>query len=313
MRDYADENYLHARISAMRSRLLRLPDYLSLSGKQDEILSGKPTADPAARCEKIFQEQIAVLIPVAEACPLYAPLFLAFLRQFEALNAKLIGAKAFGLSSLGQWYDIGPYALLKQSMLQEDLQHIRPLLTNTYLAYAFEETESYGQIESRVDLCAAKNFHEASVAFPVGAKRDFQELLSRRIALTSLILSLRLKKTYQWGDEKIRNFLKKFHDAFDGRALPQVRIADNLLSRYLEKLRSGGAPDPSVSDCEHYLEQHFYNWISFLFHRDYHSVYSVVCYLWMLGYQIRNLFKIVEGHRFNFSAERIMGGMICNK
>ena len=296
----------------MRSRLLTLPDYVSLSGKQEEPLSDN---DPVVRGEKIFQEQIAALISLAEACPLYTPLFLGFFRQFEALNAKLLAVKAFGLSSLGQWYDIGPYALLKPDLLHEkmDLPQIRTRLTGTYLADAFEEAENYGQIESRVDLCAAKNFYDASVSFPVEAKRDFQELMGRRIALTSVILSLRLKKSYLWGDEKIRLFLERMHDTFDGTLRPEVKIVETAFSRYLEKARSGGAAEPSVAEGEHYLEQYFYNWISSMFHRDYHSIYCVASYLWMLYCQIRNLFKIIEGRRFNFSAERILGGIICTK
>ncbi len=313
MRDYADENCLHARICAMRSRLLRLPDYISLSAKQDEPLSGKADADPAARCEKIFQEQIAVLFPVAESCPRYSPLFLAFFRQFEALNAKRIGAEILGLPSLDQWLDIGPYSLLKQSLLQEDLQHLRLFLAGTYLDGVFEDSAGFGQMESLVDLCAAKNFYDASVSFPCEAKHDFQTLTARRIAITSTLLSLRLKKTCQWGDEKIRLFLERFQGALGAAVLPQVKIVEGVLLQWREKARIAGGPDPSVSECEHHLEQYFYSWISSLFHRDYHSIYCVTAYLWMLGCQIRNLFKIIEGRRFNFSAERILGGLICEK
>lgn len=315
MRNYADENYLHARIYAMRSRLLTLPDYVSLSGKQDEPLPDKATGDMVAREEKIFQEQIAPLFPLAESTEMYTPLFIAFLRQFEAFNAKLLGAKAFGLMSLEQWYDIGPYAILKRNLLQEtmDLQHIRPLLTDTYLAFAFEAADSFEQMESRVDLYAVKNFYAASASFQGPAKRDFQELMGRKIAITSLTLSLRLKKIYQWGDEKIHLFLEHFHEAFGGQVLPQVLIVEQVFSRYLEGRHSGSAEEPSVVDSEHYLEQYYYNWISSQFHRDYHSVFCVVAYLWMLYYQIRNLFKIIEGRRFGFPAERILAGIICAK
>ena len=317
MRNFADENFLHARIYALRSRLLSFSDYVSLSGKQGEFLPDKTisASDPVARGERIFQEQIAGLFPLAESAERYAPLFLAFFRQFEAFNAKLIGAKIFGLSSLDQWYDIGPYALLKRSLLHEarDLAHLRPFLAGTYLAEAFEGVESYDQLETRVDLCAAKTFYAASASFPCGAKRDFRDLMGRKIAMTTTILSLRLKKTYQWSDEKINFFLEKFHDDFGGTVRPQVKIVEKAIFRYLQKTRSGGAEEPSVTDCEHDLEQYCYNWISSLFHKDYHSIYCVVSYLWMLYYQIRNLFKIIEGRRFCFPVERILAGIICSR
>ena len=123
MRDYADEANLHARIYAMRGRLLSLKDYVSLAGR-NEALSDPAAAgsDPVAAEEFVFREQIADIIPLAEATGIYAPLFLAFFRQFEALNAKLVLAKAFGLQSLEQWYDIGPYAILERSLLRRNNQ-----------------------------------------------------------------------------------------------------------------------------------------------------------------------------------------------
>lgn len=316
MRDFADEANLHARVCAMRTRLLSLKDYVSLARHQNEALYDQTAdaPDPVAAEEIVFREQIANIIPLAEATLKYAPLFLAFFRQFEALNVKLVLAKAFGMQSLGQWYDIGPYAILDRSLFQEttNLQDIRTLLKGTYLADVLEDVESYEQMEIRVDLCAARNLYAASALFAPEAKLDFQALMGRRIAVTSTILSLRLKKTYQWDDEKIRPFLERFHDAFGRKVCPQVKVVEDALDRHLVQLRASGAQEPSVVDCEHYLEQYYYNWISSMFYRDFHSIYCVVAYLWLLFCQIRNLFKIIEGRRFGFSPERILSGIICN-
>jgi hypothetical protein len=96
MRDYTDEANLNARICAMRSPLLTLPDYVSLSRNQNEPLFDKAagTPDHIAEGEIVFREQIASIMPLSESTRIYAPLFLAFFRQFEALNAKLILGKA---------------------------------------------------------------------------------------------------------------------------------------------------------------------------------------------------------------------------
>jgi vacuolar-type H+-ATPase subunit C/Vma6 len=316
MRSYADEAYLHARLYAMRSRLLSLKDYVSLARNHDEAFYYKTIGapDPITAEEVLFQEQIANIIPLTEATSIYAPLFLSFFRQFEALNAKLVLAKSFGLQTLDQWYDIGRYAILERNLLRGTipLQNIRPLLKGTYLEDVLEDVSSYEQMEIRVDMCAAKSLYAASALFPPDEKLDFQALMGRRIAVTSTILSLRLKKTYQWDDEKIRPFLERFHDVFDGKVLPQMKIVEEALDRHLEQLQSSGGQEPSVVDAEHYLEQYYYNWISSMFHRDFNSIYCVVAYLWLLFYQIKNLCKIIEGRRFGFSPERILGRIVCN-
>ncbi len=316
MRNYADEANLHARIYAMKSRLLSLPDYVSLARNTDEVIysTAADASDEMAQGEIVFREQIAHILPLSEAVGIYTPLFLAFFRQFEALNLKLILAKTFGLQSLEQWYDIGPYAILERRLLQEttDLQNIRPFLTGTYLASALEDVSSYEQMEINVDLCAARSLYDASALFSREAKRDFQKLMGRRIAVTSTILSVRLKKTYHWDDEKIHAYLARFHDAFGGKIWPQVKVVEEALDRHLAQEKTGGTQEPSVVDIEHYLEQYYYNFVSSMFHRDYFSICCVAAYLWLLFYQIRNLFKIIEGRRFSFSPELIISRIVCN-
>lgn len=316
MRDYADEANLHARLYAMRSRLLVLKDYVSLVRNQDEALHDKIAErhDFIPDEENIFREQIARIILLAEATSEYTPLFLAFFRQFEALNVKLLLAKAFGLHVQDQWYDIGPHAILQRSLLKEAtaLKDIQPYLTGTYLTDVLEDISSYELMETRVDICAARILYEASVLFNPEAKSDFQYIMGRRIAITSTILSLRLKKTYQWDDEKIRLYLKKFHEAFDGKTWSHVKVVEEILNRYFEQSRASGGQEPSVTDIEHHLEQYYYNWISAMFHRDFHSIYCVVAYLWLLFYQITNLFKIIEGKRFGLSPDLILARIVCN-
>jgi len=316
MRDYADEAYLHARIYAMRSRLLTLKDYVSLARTREDALleSAVGTPDPVSAEDDVFKEQIAEIISLAEVSRLYAPLFLAFLRQFEAINAKLILAKAFSLQPLEQWYDIGNYAILDQSLIREikTPEDLQPVIKGTYLEDVLEDTSSYEQTEIRVDICAARNMSEVSSSYSTQAKQDFQELMNRRIAVTSVITSIRLKKTYQWDDERIRPHMERLHNIFEGNALPHVKVVENMLSGHLERQRAIGGPEPDIAYMEHYLDQNYYNWISTMFHRDFHSVYCVVSYLWLLYYQIRNLFRIMEGRRFGFPSERVLTRIVCS-
>jgi vacuolar-type H+-ATPase subunit C/Vma6 len=317
MRDYADEAYLHARIYAKRSRLLSLKDYVSMAGDQEVFPEHKTDAnpDPIAEEEEIFRGQIAEIMPLTEASISYTPIFVAFLRQFEALNAKCILAKAIGLKPLEQWYDISPYAILPKDLLVEStgVDVIAPFLTGTYLEIVLEDTSSYEQMETRVDLCAAKALYDSLSLLASDMKQDFLYLIARRIAITSTISAMRLKKTYQWEDERIGLYLARFHEAFNGNPWPQVRVVQEALNRHLEHLRAGSPQEPSVVDMEQYLEQYYYNWISSMFHRDFNSIYCVIGYLWLLFYQIKNIFKILEGRRFGLSQEYILGRIICNR
>jgi vacuolar-type H+-ATPase subunit C/Vma6 len=316
MRDYADEVYLHARIYAMRSRLLSLKDYTSLARNQNEAFHGNTEGapDPAEAGERIFQEQTSGIIRLAETTAKYTPLFLSFLRQFEAINAKLLLARAFNLQSLEQWYDIGRYSTFGHSILKESPspQDIVNLLKGTYLDDVVEDLSSFDQAEARVDLCTAKDLYKASVLFKTDDKLDFQNMVGRRIAVTSAIISLRLKKTYQWDDERISEHMEKLHESFDGDVMRHIKFFGVMVEQHIEHQRANGMPEPSLVDIEHYLEQYYYKWISAMFHRDFHSVCCIVAYLWMLYYQIRNLIKIIEGRRFGYSPERILANIVCN-
>jgi vacuolar-type H+-ATPase subunit C/Vma6 len=317
MRDYADRAYLYARIYALRSRLLSFQQYANLAQPQNEALyQAANTTDPVAAEEIIFRKQIAPIIPLAEVSRTYAPLFLAFFHQFEALNAKLVLAKAFGLQSLEQWYDIGPYAILEKRLLREEisLQNMRPLLEGTYLEDVLENA-GYEDMERRVDLCAVKNLCSASDLFTREEKSDFQYLMGGWIAVISTIFSLRLKKTYQLADEKIRICLKEFRSAFGSTLGRQMKGMEEKLEldRHLEQWDKKVLQKPAVIDFEHLLEQSHFNWISSMFHRDFYSICSVVAYLWLLFYQIRNLFRIIEGRRFGFPPERILARIVCKK
>lgn len=316
MRDYADDANLHARICAMRSRLLARKDYAALARDQSGGVSDKTAglSDPASAEEIVFREQIAPILVIAEAVGRYTPLFLSFLRQFEAQNIKLLLTKFFDLQGLDEWHDIGPYATFDRNLLREadTLPAVSEHLKGTYLEEVFEDVSTYGQMETRVDLCVARDLYAVSDLFPAQAKLDYQALMDKRMAVVLTILSLRLRKTYQWDDGKIRSYLEKFYEAAGGKGWSQMKVVEEALSRHLEEARAGGAPEPSVAETEHYLDQYSYHWISSAFHRDFFSISCVVAYLWMLFFQIRNLFKIIEGRRFGFSPEQIMGRIVCN-
>jgi hypothetical protein len=166
-------------------------------------------------------------------------------------------------------------------------------------------------METRVDLSVERNWRAASVSFSGEAKLDYQGLMCRRMAVVSALISLRLRKTYQWDEEKIHAYLTPFHDIKGVGVLSQVKGVEKAISKYVDEVRSVGASEPSPAEIERYIAQYDYDWISSAFHRDFFSVSCVVAYLWLVAYQIRNLLKINEGRRFGFTLDQIMGRIVC--
>ncbi len=314
MKYYTDQNNLHTRIYAMKGRLLSLKDYTSIVRDQeafhDKISGGH---DYLETKEMIFREQTATVIHLAEATRKYAPLFIAFLRQYEVNNAKLLLAKALGRQSLEQWYDIGPYAILNRSLLQEELslEDIRGIMAGTYLESVLKDISSYERLEIRVDTCATGNLYASSNRFPPEAREIFQNFMLRRIAILMITCRWRLKENYHWSDKRIRIYLEMFNNLFGAPAWPQVRMMERDLNIRLEQMRKSGGRSPSAADIEYHLEQYYYRWVSSMFYKDFHSVYCVIAYLLLLYYQIRNLFRIIEGLRFGLPPEAIIERIIC--
>lgn len=314
MKYYADDVNLHARIYAMRGRLLSLKDYTSIirdkQGLGEEVYDLQNSVEAK---EIVFKEQIRDVIKLAEATRTYTRLFLAFLRQFEALNVKLILSRAFNRPVLEQWYDIGPYAVVDKSIIKEKLTvvEIKTILEHTYLGEIFDNMSSYERLEMRIDVCTARNLYESPSLFHLDDKRVFQDFVLKRLAVIGLIRHWRLKDSYHLSDEKVRDYLEMIHGLFDSSPGNQLKMLGEILNKRIEQIRKSSSRAPEAADIEYYLEQYYYNWISSMFHKDFHSIYCVVAYLWLLAYQIRNLFRIIDALRFGLPPEMIIERIVC--
>lgn len=314
MRNYADEPYLHTRIYAMKSRLFSLRDYASMI-REPETMPGNVGGiqDPTEAKETLFRQQIAPAINLARAYEKYTPFFIADLRQYEACNARILINKAAGNQTITQWYDIHPFATLDKKLLDEklSLDEVKVLLSYMYLDEEFKNISSYRQLAVYVDICTARRLYHSSELLFGSAAREFRDMALKRLAVLTLIWSYRLRVHHQFSDEKIRFYMEKFHELYGGKVWYRVSLEQEALNRDLEKIRKDTGQEPSVTDVEHHLEQNYYDWISSMFHRDFHSIYCVVSYLWLLFFQIRNLFRIIDGRRFGMSAEAIQNRIIC--
>lgn len=310
MKNYADADYLHARISAMRSRLLTGRDYAALVREQAPVSAAGDTVEDR---ENLFREQIAPVLAIAEAHAPYAPLFLAFLRLYEVQNVKTLLLQAAGATPPGQWYDIAPYAAVGKELLREKLtpEDLKSFFAGTYLASCFEGAPAPRRMAIRLDLCAAANLYNAACLLDGEARKEFQDTVLRRIAALSLMWSSRLKAYYLARDEQILSSLEKFQALFGRRVKSRVRLLEEALARFADERQKSAGQKPSAIDIERYLERSFHAWISSMFHRDFHSLYGVVAYLWLLFYQIQNLYRIRDGRRFGLSAEAVLDALFC--
>ena len=313
MKHYADEVNLHARIYAMKSRLLSLEDYAALIRDRDAIFALVPQAhDYIEAKEMVFVQQIQGILRIAEAVEVYAPLFIAFLRQFEAANAKLVLAKAYRRQVHEQWYDIGPYATLDRGLLQDAVttEEVKSLLAKAYLDDELVHTSGYERLEMCIDMYTLRSLHESSALFKAEAKKVFEEFMLKRIAVITLVWHYRLKEYYHLDDEIIERYLASLHLLVEDKAWPQVKIVEEALNIRLAQLRRPAGITRSSMDAEYYLEQYYYRWVSSMFYQDFHTIYCVLAYLWLLYYQVKNLFRIIEGVRFSLSEGEILEGII---
>ena len=321
MNPYADKNYLHAKIHALRSQLLRRNDYIEIINAQrphlafPTLISENNSEDLNKVKEIIFRHQIKKVLLFMESSDCYRALFEAFLRFFETGNVKLLLAKAFGRTvAIEQWNDISPYNAFEKGLLRRDisLDEVKTLLGNTYLnnVIADDFPTRYEELESRIDFCAAKYFFSFSKEILFNQRRIFQEVMLRKIVLLRIVWGFRLRENYGWDNDKISSHLASLYnliDEFNGKNELIISI-ERQINR---ELNQSLGDTHEILDIENELERHFRSYIWKIFSRDFHSIYCVISYLWLLYYQIQNLFRIIEGFRFNVSPDIISKKIIC--
>lgn len=311
MRNYADAPYLHARIHAMRSRLLGYDDYAAFARDQAPLLEKSAgREDYLGAKERVFREQISGVLYLAGATRTYFPLFLGFLRQYEARNMKLLLARASGRPCMEQWYDIGQYAVLPRDFLRgrPDIDDLRTTCMGTYLQDVFTGRTTFERMEVQVDVCAAQAMESASELFHPEAVDLYREITLRRVAVTIVVWQWRLREGFGWSDEMINPFLRDLFGHFEEQVVTHVKKVLEESIRRLWRLRKSGST--AAVDVEKVLDGYYLEWISSMFHRDFHSVSCVVAYLWLLHCQIMNLLRIIDGLRFRLPVEEILNGII---
>ena len=323
MKGFADASYVHAKVYGLRSQLLSRNDYAGLlaGSALDRFFSGLPAQPAPAQCtqvkEDIFRRSIRGILSLAEALGTYEKLFKAFLRLFEARNVKLMLARALGAGPVdGQWYDIRPYASFSRADIDavSSWEDCAALISRSYLGQLVVDTGRPGfeEIESRVDLHCLSALFAAAEELPASDRYVVREAVLMGCAMLKILWSRRLERQYGWGRTAIDDHLapiaalskKCAHDNCGTKLRFFQRRLHGMLKKAGDQL---GAPD---SLFEQQAEQELYGYMRSLCATDFHSISCVVGYLWLLYWQIRNLFTVIEGIRFSLPAETITEALI---
>ncbi|HOP47445.1 MAG TPA: V-type ATPase subunit [Desulfobacteraceae bacterium] len=324
---YADNPYLHAKIHALRSKLLKRNDYIEIinAKKANLAFPGLVTETDAKDLtrvrEIVFRSQIDKVIHFVRASEYYTDLFRSFLRFFEVSNFKLLLAKSFGRKVLiEQWNDISPYNEFDRDLLKDNISvsEYKTLLENTYLGNVFSNGfyEKYETIESRIDFYSTLNFFEFSKKISLEQRQIFDDIMLRRVVLLAIVWARRLKESYSWDEDKISIFILSLYRVIEDFPWKDRKIAEIIrqlqkeIDERLGKKESTGIV-PETTDIEFELEKYFRSYVWRTFSRDFHSIHCVISYLWLLYYQIQNLFKIIEGFRFNVSPDMLYNKINC--
>ena len=322
---YADIVYVHAKIHALYGDLFRKKEYVDLinSGNFNALsphlkLTFQKSLYIDAK-EILFKNQIEKLLILIDANKEYRDLFIAFLSIFERNNIKLLLSKAFGREFLiEQWNDIGPYKIVNKKLLNEDftLDYFYKCIKNSYLGPILIEDEEprYEIIESRLDFTIISRIFKYSQRLSKSKKNIFQDLMIRRLLITYITWQYRLQTSYKWPKERIEEHLQELYTGVAGE-LNDFKLY-NSIELEIEKIISHQfkgkqiSEDYGIDELEKHLELYFFRYLKKNFNRDFHQIYSVVSYLWLLTYQIQNLFSIVEGMRFGVGSEIILKKLI---
>lgn len=316
MKQYADREYLHTRIYAMKGRLYGLREYAAVL-REREPSRGDERQDErhrAAEKEILFANAMSDVFRLVEASDYHRPLFLAFLRQYEIQNLKLLLAKSFKKQVIEQWYPLGSYALIDRGLLEENLslEGLKERVAGSYLAFVLQAGNTFDRFMIRADATGVREILQAADSLNSNDRELFLELVHMRAAVLLASWRRRLAAWYEWNQERIDEWLDSFRDIL-GDDLPALSLEmKEELARGTEDPGARAGVSTDAEDLEYRLEMLWYRWIGHFFYRDFHSVCPVAAYLWLLSRQVLNLFGIVDGLRFQLPHDVILGRIVTD-
>ncbi len=321
MNNFADRIYLHAKIHALRQSLFANEDYRriiragSIHAAFPETLTEKNATDLSRSKDAVFRWQIAVIISFIGITAHYRGLFRAFLLLFELDNIKLVASRSYGRCPLlARWNDVSPYGVMDNSCRDADisLEDLRNILMDTPLDGALEEgeTPSYEVLESRLDRRAIENLAGYARKLRPRDRAIYNDLVLMKIASLKILWEYRLAR-YRDREGGFDQFDPAECSGPAGRSA--VTAMENSVRAMIRRAYPSGAAAAGGLDpagLELFLDRAFIARADRAFSRDFHSICPVISFAWLLYYQVRNLFRIIEGFHAELPPEAIYDGII---
>lgn len=321
---YADSSYIHAKIYALHSLLLARKDYYEMArnGNFNPVAAGLNAGniktDYSSIKESLFENQIRLVISLAEASVSYQKVFLLFLRYFEILNLKQLYAKAFGREPTPSiWYNTGEFAVLDRGMLTENtgVAAILKYTQNTWMRdiLTSESAGTFEEVEFSIDRAALSLAAEFPNSMNFARGGDSLKIISGLAAYFRLAWSWRLQNVYSWDEASIRKYIESsiVIPSYGFGIRSSVEEWEKFLLRQVRNSYVDIVSGAGVISAEKIMERTLLRDFSRTFHENFHSINTVICYLALLYRQIRNLFAIVDGLRFGLDPDMIMQNVIC--
>ncbi len=318
MQPYTDRLYVHAKLFARRAQMLLRDDYIhllnagSLESAFPDLAPKSPAGEHIHIKEQLFRDETAPVRNLIDISIPYRPLLKAFLRLFEAENAKQLLAQSYGRTQfVTLWFDISPHHRLERDLLKASLSRgeLLGILHNTCIYQQVLSESDYGRyecIETGIDINTARGF-----LISIKEACGFRDTAVHAVAALKLCLLRRMfhmRLTRYCGMDStqaeqhlagITGLMREAADEQRGIHCIDVRID-----------RAHGLSSCDTAGRELAYELYFWSHVWKYFSRDFHSPACVVCYLLLLLYQIRNLFCVVEGFRFRLPPEEIQKRLI---
>ncbi|MBN1829962.1 MAG: V-type ATPase subunit [Deltaproteobacteria bacterium] len=317
-----DRTYIHAKVHALRGSFLRREDYRRLLDGEGPRSSfpGLTDKDGGENYdllkERIFRREIGKILLLVDAGNFYRDFFIGFLRLFELGNVKLLLSRFTGRPTTPQvWCDISPHDQFPRKFLTVDfsLYRLNDFFRDTYLSdiLAADFHERYEMIENRIDASALWLFIAAARPFSEPDRRIISAVMLKRVLILEMLWEGRLKQYYQWADEEIREHLAPLEDLKRELSAGDEKMLRCERRKLRALLEDGESEQPRISAWEMRLERYFWSHLWTLYFREFHSASSIIAYLWLLYYQIQNLFRVVEGFRLGIDAKIQLDHIVC--
>jgi vacuolar-type H+-ATPase subunit C/Vma6 len=324
MNFYADSGYIHAKIYALHSLLLSRKDYseMARNGNFNPVVNGLNSGniknDYTSIKERLFESQIQLIISLAEASESYHKVFVLFLRYFEILNLKQLYAKAFRRTPVPSiWYNTGEFAVLDRGMLTDntDVAAILKYTQNTWMRdiLTSESAGSFEEVEFSIDRAALRLAAEFPNSMSFSRGGDSMKIITGLAAYFRLSWSWRLQNVYSWDESSIRRYIETNISipAYGFGIRSSVEEWERFLVKQVQTSYVDILTGAGVISAERVMERALLRDFSRTFHENFHSINTVTCYLALLYRQIRNLFAIADGLRFELDPDIIMENVIC--